>query len=111
MMVFFLLLSTPLQSTLGCFISLSLQCPISRVVKPGFAKVPGNLTFIAPNTASQHRSQRYPEVVWDKHKEDLIRHYLQGGLANVLRWVENQNTPDFHPTYVSQQTIDLKAYP
>src|ERR1700761_5478109 len=57
------------------------------------------VTFVPPNTVSQHRSQRYTEDVWNIYKVDLIREYLQGGLANALRWIENQSIPKFHPTY------------
>jgi hypothetical protein len=57
-----------------------------------------NVTFVAPNTVSQRRAPRFTESTWDKYKEDIVRHYRYGGLANALRWIENQNIPTFHPT-------------
>jgi hypothetical protein len=67
---------------------------------------PLNVTFLELNTVSQHRAPRISEDIWNKYEQDLKRHYcnggVNGGLSNVLRWLKEQNIPDFRPTYVPQ---------
>ncbi len=52
------------------------------------------------NTQSQHRSRRYPDDIWDKHKDGIVNAWLEGGLAHAYQWIESQGFETFSPTCV-----------
>ena len=54
-----------------------------------------------PNTASQHRSERIPNEIWEKYKVDVVREYQEGGTKRALHWIANQQIPDFFPRYAT----------
>lgn len=51
---------------------------------------------------AQSRSQRIKEEVWEYHKDDLMREFVEGGqsIACVLDWIHTERLVNFRPTYV-----------
>jgi hypothetical protein len=61
------------------------------------------VSFVSVNTASQFRSNRIPQLLWNEHTADIVREYRLGGrqgVARALQWLEEQQIPGLAPTYV-----------